>query len=322
MKKILGLATTALLATACGRDFRAGLPTKEMVEVPFPQSSSQGLQAQGEVSNAKTSTALQGQLADGYVLTRSATGTVNGGTLFVLGLLKAITDNPPTSQAGNTAVWGPGHDTLSRNTYQLTVVNTQGNDYAYALEGRANDAPDTAFVRVLGGTHTAASDDKGHGSFLLDWDAAATLPDHDDNIGSVIIGYGNDNNDHGAVAVVARFEGVRDQDTGGTVNANYAYLSVPGVGGGFEFGVRKNMNPAEGTTLENFTIKSRWLSSGAGRSDAQVSGGDLGANQATWNECWDTSFLSQFVAVSYDTTAGYGTESANCAIQGAEYANL
>jgi len=321
MKKILGLATAALLATACGRDFRAGLPTKQMVEVPFPQSNSQGLQAQGEVGNAKTSTALQGQLSDGYVLTRSATGTVNAGTLAVLGLIKAITDQPPTSAAGNTAVWGPGHDALSPNTYRMTVVNTHGNEYSYMLEGRANEAPDTAFVRVLSGTHVATSDDVGHGGFLLDFDAAATLPEHDANVGSVEIGYGNDG-DHGAVGVLARFENVVDQDTGARVNANYAYASVPNVGGAFEFAVRKNLNPQDGTTLENFTIKSRWLSSGAGRSDAQVSGGDLGANQATWNECWDTSFLSQYAAVSYDTTAGYGTESANCAIQGAEYADL
>lgn len=321
MKKILGLATTALLATACGRDFRAGLPTKEMVQVEFPQSSSQGLQADGELSNAKVSNALQGQLSDGYVLTRSATGMVNGGALAVVRLIKAITDNPPTSSAGNTAVWGPGHDTLSRNTYRLTVVNTHGNEYAYKLEGRANEAPDSAFVPLLTGSHVATSETVGHGGFLLDFDAAATLPEHDGNVGSVEIGYGNDG-DGGAVGVLARFENVLDQDTGARVNANYAYASVPNVGGAFEFAVRKNLNPNEGTTLENFTIKSRWLSSGAGRSDAQVSGGDLGANQATWNECWDTSFLSQFLAVSYDTTAGYGTESANCAIQGAEYANL
>ena len=321
MKKILALATTALLATACGRDFRAGLPTKEMVQVDFPASSSQGLQSEGELRNAKTSTALQGQLSDGYVLTRSATGSVNGGTVFVLGLLKAITDNPPTTQSGNSAVWGPGHDTLSRNTYRLTVTNTKGNEYAYKLEGKANEAPDSTFVPVLSGTHVAVSDDVGHGGFLLDWDAAATLPEHDNNIGSAFIGYGNDG-DSGAVAVLARFEGVRDQDTGGTVNANYAYAAVPNVGGAFEFAVRKNMNPADGSTLENFTIKSRWLPSGAGRADAQVSGGDLGANQATWNECWDGSFLSQYAAVSYDTAAGYGVESANCAIQGAEYADL
>jgi hypothetical protein len=321
MKKILGLATAALLASACGRDFRAGLPTKEMVEVPFPNNNAQGLQAEGELRNAKTSNALQGQLSDGYVLTHSATNMVNGGAVFVLTLLDAITKNPPTTQQGNTAVWGPGHDALSPNTYRLTVVNTQGDEYAYKLEGRANAAPDSAFVPLITGAHKAASDTVGHGGFLVDFDAAATLPEHGQDVGSIEFAYGNDG-DTGAVGVAARFEGVRDQDTGGTVNANYAYLSIPNVGGGFEFAVRKNLNPNEGSTLENFSIKSRWTASGAGRSDAQVSGGDLGAQQATWNECWDSSFLSQFLAVSYDTAAGYGTEASGCAIQGAEYADL
>src|SRR3954447_15466157 len=126
MKKTLGLAAAALMASACGTDFRSGLPNKQMVQVEFPQSNSQGLQAQGEVGNAKASNALQGQLSDGYVLTRSATGSVNGGTLLVLGLIKAIADTPPTSQTANQAVWGPGHDALSPNTYKLTV--TAGKD--------------------------------------------------------------------------------------------------------------------------------------------------------------------------------------------------
>ena len=320
MKKILGLATAALLATACGPDFQAGIPSKEMVQVKFPENSAQGLQA-SEVQGAQASNMIQGQRSDAYTLTRAATSLVNGGTVAVLGLLAAITDHQPTTSTANTATWGPYTDSLSPNTWKLTVTHGQGQNYSYVLEGKAKDAPDSAFVAVLSGTHVAASRKVGHGEFLLDWDAAATLPEHDNNIGSAIIAYGNDNA-QGAVGVLARFEGVRDQDTGGRVNANYAYLSVPGVGGGFEFGIRKNINPNEGSTMENFTIKSRWTEAGAGRSDAQVSGGDLGSGQATYNECWDTSFNSQFLAVSYDTALGYGTEAGGCAIQGAEYANL
>lgn len=321
MKKMLGLATAALLATACGPDFRSGIPSKDMVELKVPESSAQGLQA-GEIGDAKTSNALQGQRSDAYVLTRAATTLVNGGTLWVLGVLGSITEQTPTSQSGNTAVWGPGSDALSPNTYKLTVVDQQDGSYAYVLQGKAKEAPDTAFVNLISGTHTPTSRHLGHGAFLIDWDAAATLPEHNANdIGSATIAYGNDGDDH-VVGVLARFEGVRDQDTGERVNASYAYAARPGVGGGFAFGIRKNINPAEGTTLENFTIQSRWLQSGAGRSDAQVSGGDLGSGQATFNECWDTSFNSQFLAVSYDTAAGYGTEAAGCVIQGAEYANL
>jgi hypothetical protein len=320
MKKMLGLATAALLATACGPDFRNGLPSKEMVEVKVPESGAQGLQA-SEISDAKTSNAVQGQRSDAYALTRAATLMVNGGTLWVLGLLGEVTQHQPTTQTETSATWGPYTDALSPNTFKLTVVAQGGDAYSYSLDGKAKDAPDTAYVTVLSGTHVATGHKLGHGEFLLDWDAAATLPEHDNNIGSALIGYSNDGADR-RVGVLARFEGVRDQDTGGRVNANYAYLAIPGAGGAFEFGIRKNINPAEGATLENFTIKSRWLPSGAGRADAQVSGGDLGSAQATFNECWDTSFNSQFLAVSYDTTLGYGTEAAGCSIQGAEYADL
>ena len=320
MKKMIGLATAALLATACGPDFRSGVPTKEMVELKIPQSSAQGLQS-SELGEAKASNAVQGQRSDAYVLTRAATTLVNGGTLWVLGLLGAITEHQPTSQSGNTAVWGPHTEALSPTTWKLTVTAQGGDAYSYALQAKAKDAPDTAFITVLSGAHVATSNHKGHGEFLLDWDAAATLPEHGPEIGSAIIAYGNDGEDN-VVGVLARFEGVRDEETGGRVNANYAYAAVPGVGGGFAFGIRKNINPAEGSTLENFTIKSRWLQSGAGRSDAQVSGGDLGSQQATWNECWDTTFNSQFLAVSYDSSLNYGAEATNCAIQGAEYANL
>ena len=320
MKKILGLATAALLATACGPDFQAGVPSKEMVEVQAPGGNAQALMS-SEVGSAKNALSGQGNRADSYVLTRGATSGVNGGTVFVLTLLGAITDHQPTSRDGNTAVWGPYTDSLSPNTWKLTVTHQGGQSYSYALEGKAKDAPDSAFVTVLSGTHNAVSRKVGHGEFLLDWDAAATLPEHDTNIGSALITYGNDGQ-NGAVAVTARFEGVLDQDTGLRVNANYAYAAVPAVGGAFEFGIRKNANPQDGTTLENFTIKSRWLTSGAGRADAQVSGGDLGANQATWNECWNTDFNSTFLAVSFDPSVGYGTEATDCAIQGAEYSSL
>ena len=42
--------------------------------------------------------------------------------------------------------------------------------------------------------------------------------------------------------------------------------------------------------LENVTIRSRWLATGAGRGDARITGGDLGTQQAIASECWNTLF--------------------------------
>src|SRR4051812_19593999 len=107
MKRILAAAVVISIATGCGglvQDFRTGLPTKDMVEVKTPGSA--GLREEG-VSTAYS--ALQGQRANSYSLTRGATVTINGGTLFVLALVKAITDQQPTTVEENRAVWGPGN---------------------------------------------------------------------------------------------------------------------------------------------------------------------------------------------------------------------
>jgi hypothetical protein len=239
----------------------------------------------------------------------------------VLALLDAISDYPPTTVEGNTAVWGPWDDQDSENSYRLTVTHSGGQNYSYALEAKAKVAAASEFQIILSGTHLARSRRVGHGEFLIDWDRMQTLPSHDNNIGSAVVAYGNDG-EGGLVGVFARFEGVRDGDTGGTVNANYLYASKPGEGGTFQFGTRKNINPEAGTTLESFTIESRWLPSGEGRIDAKVGGGDFAANPATVNECWDTQAKSRFLAVSYDSSKNYGSEATHCAIQGAEYSKL
>ena len=45
-----------------------------------------------------------------------------------------------------------------------------------------------------------------------------------------------------------------------------------------------------GPALENLVLRSRWEPTGAGRSDARISGGDLGAADAQASQCWDTLF--------------------------------
>lgn len=324
MKRIIGSIAAALLATACGGpDFQSGLPSKDMVEVKLPataQSRDLGLQ-ESELRSSKAGLAGEGNLSDGWALTVVATAHVNGGTLYVLALLDAIGDYPPTTIEENTATWGPWDDENSQNAYRLTVTHNGGHNYSYALAGKAKGAADSEFQIVLSGSHVARSRRVGHGEFLIDWDRMQTLPSHDESIGSAIVAYGNDG-DGGAVGVFARFEGVRDEQNGGTINANYLYAAKPGVGGTFQFGTRKNINPEAGTTMESFTIESRWLTTGAGRMDAKVSGGDFALSPATVNECWDTQAKSRFLAVSFDPSKNYGAEASNCAIQGAEYSQL
>jgi len=44
------------------------------------------------------------------------------------------------------------------------------------------------------------------------------------------------------------------------------------------------------SAAETWDMRSRWLPGGSGRSDAEIHGGDLGAEQITASECWDDLF--------------------------------
>src|SRR5262245_20617043 len=123
MKRIVALIASVLTA-ACGVDradqFRRGVPQANDVKINVPGTAGQALSG-----TAQRRDALEGQRADFYVLTRVVTLVINGGTVAVLGLVKAITDHPPTTLNANTAVWGPHTEALSPNTYKFTVTKNQ-----------------------------------------------------------------------------------------------------------------------------------------------------------------------------------------------------
>ena len=334
------LLFTALVLTGCGRgttteaDFRSGLPTKEMVQVKSPDTKSTGIgQGQAGLSSAEVRALGQGQESSFYQLTRGATLAVNGATLAVLGLVEGVTKYTPTSVAGNTAVWGPHAESLQKNEWKLTVTKTADNTYGYTLSARAKADANAAFVDVLTGTQTAAVDDQGeplagfgHGEFTLDWDNTQTLPDHDTNVGSLHVTYARPDA-KSAVTVAAQFLQVNDDSNPGKrVDVNYGYASTPGQGGQFDFKeIADVYNPSGSSSkAETLTIKSRWMETGAGRSDVTLSGGDL-FTSAHLNDCWDTGFKSQFMRTDYDPTnksTNYGTEASDCAFTSAVYSSL
>ena len=158
----------------------------------------------------------------------------------------------------------------------------------------------------------------GHGDFLLDWDKAQMLPEHDDNVGLAAFTYSRET-PLSPVTIGVVFTQVLDRDTGMRIDATYDYSETPSMGGNFQFGITKDAittTPA----LETLSVRSRWLETGAGRSDVKLVGGDVGATAATSNECWDSNFLSVYEANSYgDPAKMWGAESA-CVFTPAEYA--
>lgn len=313
MKKLLSAVLVVVAAAGCGLDpadrFRDAVPSANQVKIEVPGKTGQALSG-----GSTRQDGLEGQIAGFYQVTRGVTVVVNGAALLVLGLVKGITDHQPTQLNGNTAVWGPHTDPLSPNTWRFTVNCQTQNECAYMLEGRGKNEPDSAFRAVLTGTHERTGNDLGKGSFVIDWDTAQTLPEHDANVGKAAYQYSHVSA-ASPVLVDATFTQVRDADTGNRVNATYKFSQEPNAGGRFEFTVIKNITGTP--ALEALTINSRWQHSGAGRADVRAVGGDL-AQPATASECWDSNFLSRYLAVSFDPAQDYGQESA-CAFGTAQY---
>jgi hypothetical protein len=323
------LLISALMLAGCGRmdreeEFRSVLPTKEMVEVKTPEKSGQALTSEEAVHGQG-----EGDLSELYKLTRGTTVLVNGGTLLVLGLVNAVTEHRPTTVTEDSAVWGPHTEALARNTWKLTVKKTGDSTYSYTVSAKAKEADDSAFVDVITGTHTAAVDEAGEpvkgfgqGEFTLDWDKEATLPEHGPNVGRFTVKYSR-LDETSTATVDAAFRQVRDEnDATKRVDADYRYAATPTQGGQFDFKLIQDWYKAS-DAKETLTIKSRWLESGAGRSDAELSGGDLGEETATTNECWDTAFASRYLRASYTfPQVQYGTEASACAFTSASYSSL
>lgn len=320
------LLCAALMLTACGSNtegdaFREGLPSQQLVEVKAPEKAGQGLEVEAQA---------KGGQSDTYAWTRGATVVVNVGTASVLTLLEKITEHTPTSLEGKTAVWGPHTEALSPNTWKLTVTQTAEHSYTYELEAKAKSAADSEYKVILSGSHTATVDANGQrlkhygsGTFLIDWDVAQTLPEHDNNVGSVETRYARPDTTS-AVTVEADFRQVRDAERPSTrVDADYRYKATPGAGGEFDFAVDKNIDRGtDRPAIEHLTIKSRWQQDGAGRSDVQATGGDLVDQEANISECWDSNFASQVLLISYAPFLNYGTEATECAFGTAVYSSL
>jgi hypothetical protein len=330
MKKLMALCAAVAMATGCGKasdDFKNVVPSSDNVKLNVPASATAmraGETGQTEMAlrTGPSSSQLQGDIAGTYQITRGVTGAVNLGTVFVLGLVKGITDQTPTTADSNHAVWGPYTDQLSPTTWKFTAVKTGDHTYSYSLEGKPKAADDSAYVIVLSGQHTPALDgsgdkikDYGSGSFLIDWNEAQTLPEHDSNVGTAALTYSRDVTS-GQVTIDVQFNQVRDENSGQLIDATY-HFAQDSSGGNFAFNTMGDVDHDTSGDLENLVINSRWMSNGAGRSDVTATGGSVGS--ASFSECWNESFASTYLNASWDAAADYGTEGTDCVFTSAAF---
>jgi hypothetical protein len=272
---VLGVSLGACVQPADGpHAISRVLPKADDVKIQLPDTA------------ASTAFAV-GDVASWYVATRDVTRTLNGGTAYVLILVHTIVLFPPTSRDGDTYVWGPHHEPLDPAEWRLTVTELADGTYDWKLDGKSRLAEDAAFETLIAGN----ADGDGTGDFTLDFDAAERVnPVDNDGKGVIAVDY-----DIAARRLDMTIDSV--EDVGGTetpVHFEYAYAEGADRSGDMVFTILADTDDP-GTAKEEATLRSRWLSTGAGRADVRLRNGDLDA-EVTASECWSTMFRRTYYA--------------------------
>jgi hypothetical protein len=253
-------------------------------------------------------------LATFYTFTRQTFDGVNIGTAWVLGLVNAITKYPTTERSDDQAVWGPWRGELSPAEWRLRVSRAEGDAYDYVLEGRT--AGQGEYRAVISGRGYAPGDSRrGLGNFVIDNDAADAIDParlkSPDSSGTLSV-------DHDLRAVRTNLDAayhisVKARPTATEEDYDIELDRLDGGGGTVEIASKSDIDhePAK-AALENVSMKSRWIASGAGRADVTVEGGDLPASigSITMSECWAESFKEVYYTDSANLAPTSGDEAA------------
>jgi len=268
------------------------VPDRSQITLDVPGGQPSG------TSSSSLSQGLLGQRAQFYEVTVQTTSDFNSGVGGFLANIQSILAQPPsaTNDSGH-AIWGPTNDPLATSNYRFEVQKTDVG-YNYAFSAKLKSEPDTAWQMVVqGATHRV--------------DAAHALGEIDVN---TLLAKHYDDTTKGDQNYKIHFDSTADPrvidisfDQGGAVDAMYHYSQSNDGYGTFQFVSPQDVD-GDGT-LEQLSIVSRWLPTGAGRADVVAQGGSLGAPM-NMTECWDAAFGRTFFAQNGNTVEG---DPASCA---------
>lgn len=230
-----------------------------------------------------------GEPSDYYQYTVDGIDDVNTGIGDVLLGLQEITSFPATyTRNDHTAMWGPW---LDDGTWgKLWVRGEPDGSYAWAFSIRPEDSAEGDWSEVVTGQVDAgATEEASAGRFAIDFTTVDALGAGDGETGQLAVVY--ELRPGGAEVTL----GVGEFSDGGEPPADGAvHYAYDADGGAMDWRARADVSdPADGT-VEDAAILARWDATGAGRADAEVTGGELGP--LTWTEidCWDASHRTVF----------------------------
>src|SRR5215468_10021976 len=278
MKSLTALvAMTALALTGCVPKDDPAASAQEAVNA-LPTSDTLSVVVPGAAGAAKV-----GDVAVSYLITRTVAGVLNGEVALGLLLAKTITTYPVTSIENDTLIWGPWSEALKPGEYRMTAKLTNEGKWAWAIEGRAKGSSDP-FQAIVTGLATPGRPHRGSGNFTFDCDVAHAIDPFGgcDDGGQASVTY---DLEHAPATITVDAEHLAPMPDGSQALQTFHYqYSVNADGSG----------PAWETT----TYDSKWLATGAGRTDISVTGGDVGSAVVTAEECWDTHYLQTYFTIS------------------------
>lgn len=328
LKKFAIALPLILAATACGRGdmFAAALPSRDQVKMNVPSNNS---------------ALAAGDQSELYLATLGISTMFNGSVLWAFDVIEAILAMPPTTMDDDQAVWGPSEPRgLERLSYRFTVNRVEEGHYTYKLEARLKEnTEESDFVIVFDGEAFPGEDDRGTGTLNYHLGSRRNLMiEQCDLIGEIHVEYDTTTEPRMLDVVL---EGVADECKGeDPADAHYIYTEAADASGTMDFAMRNNIHGAEENKPQEeiFAVRSRWLATGQGRSDVQVSEGEIPADLATYIpgttattveivECWSEVFVVDYTDTNPDELEPHlnheeSGDAALCAFTEAEYASL
>ena len=308
----LSLAASSLLLVGCPapeedddeRTFAEIAPRAEQVRLSAPSGASPGAGTASLYPSVDLARDGDPALSTFYTFTRQTFDYVNLGTAWILGLVTTIVRYPVTQRTTSEATWGPWKGELSAAEWRLRVTRGEDSLYSYVLEGRRVGQESYRAV-VTGQGYPRGDARRGLGSFVVDHDAAdaidpARLRGADES--------GTTRVDHDLRSLREDLRGaytigVEGRPTATAGRFDVALTRLDGGGGTVDIVSKGDIDadPAK-RAFEDLTMRSRWVTSGAGRADVTVSRGDVPASVGTVvvTECWSPNFQQSY----YTDSAG------------------
>jgi hypothetical protein len=270
------------------QDFLAALPTEATLKLTLPGAD-------------EAQTLTLGETAEFYLETLDITSDTNEWILYFLSIIDRITDYPPTSFDGTTAIWGPVEATgLDPVDWRFIMEQRFDGGYDYHADWRAkNDTGDEDWVTIWEGSVEESGSTAQHsvGRYAIDFTAAFELDPTTDATGKLDVDYDTLT---GVRRIDIGYLNFLPEDAIEPANGTYHYVEQTDGSGVFEFDIWADINwddyhGSQYAAAEHMWFNTQWQAAGAGRCDVIVTDGDVpdiiaDLVQINMSECWDSDF--------------------------------